>query len=367
VVVVPTAVAPAVAIVVAIEVATVVASGVVLVVASMAASAAITAATLPLRLRPRLSAAELASCLAGQSFFPSPCQVLQAWKGNIILSILFAADAGPRLCGKLLPEGTDIGSSVSPKHIFDYFNPSDKDYNRGFLGTINASEQNPNGVAYSLIFVDNQPHWMSENIVYIKSRLTLLPEYAENKATLLKLHNEPSHEEVMKRLTAKLTETIMFRKYGIEDGPDMELFDEEGSISSLIVPGDWMPKAHELPRIAAVDTPSVKYRPAAHKPIAVYAGYGNTPDATGFKFIAWFMVEEIELFAAGSLDLARRMHDKKWDADMGREWYVLFKHSIFPCYCHLSVGRAFVSPSAVFLPNSLSRPTEKHDTGLTDW
>jgi hypothetical protein len=167
---------------------------------------------------------------------------------------------------------------------------------------------------------------MSENIVHIKSRLTLLPEYAENKATLLKQHKEPSHEEVMERLTAKLTETIKFRKYGIEDGPDMELFDEEGSISSLIVPGDWMSEAHELPRIAAVDTPSVKYRPAAHEPIAVYAGYGNNPDATGFNFIAWFLVEEIELFAAGSLDLARRMHDKKWDADMGHEWYVIFKY-----------------------------------------
>jgi hypothetical protein len=58
--------------------------------------------------------------------------------------------------------------------------------------------------------------------------------------------------------------------------------------------------------VSVVDTPGAKYGPAAHEPIAVYAGYGNTPDATGFKFIAWSLVEEIEHFAAGSLDLAHQ-------------------------------------------------------------
>jgi hypothetical protein len=46
--------------------------------------------------------------------------------------------------------------------------------------------------------------------------------------------------------------------------------------------------------VSVVDTPGAKYGPAAHEPIAVYAGYGNTPDATGFKFIAWSLVEEID-------------------------------------------------------------------------
>jgi hypothetical protein len=173
---------------------------------------------------------------------------------------------------------------------------------------------------------------MTENTIYIKSRLELLPEYAAKKTVLLEQHKEPSHEEMMERLTAKLTESIKFDQYGIEDGPDMECFDEEDNISSLLVPGDWMSKSRELPRFATVDTPSVKYNPAEHEPIAVYAGYGADPDKTGFKFVSWFFIEEIELFAANSVDLARKMHDKKWSADMDREWYVF--QVLFPLSPH---------------------------------
>lgn len=175
---------------------------------------------------------------------------------------------------------------------------------------------------FALIYAANQPQWMTENTVYIKSRLHLLPEYADKHALLVAQHKEPTPEELMARITAKLTESIQFDRYGIDDGPDMECFDEDDNITSLLVPGDWMPEVHELPRVAGVDTPSVKYRPASREPIAVYAGYGSLPDVTGFKFIAWFLIDEIELFAADSSDLAGRMQAKKWTADMGREWYV---------------------------------------------
>ena len=163
---------------------------------------------------------------------------------------------------------------------------------------------------------------MTENTLYIKSRLHLLPEYADKKALLVAQHKEPTHEELMDRIAGMLTESIQFGRYGIEDGPEVECFDEDGQIVSLIVPGDWMPEDHELPRFASVDTPSIKYRPAEHEPIAVYAGYGDVPHLTGFKFIAWFLIEEIELFAANSSDLAGKMHAKKWSGDMNREWQV---------------------------------------------
>jgi hypothetical protein len=56
--------------------------------------------------------------------------------------------------------------------------------------------------------------------------------------------------------------------------------------------------------VSVVDTPGTKYGPTTYKPIATYTSYSNMPDTTGFKFIAWSLVEEIELFAASSLDLA---------------------------------------------------------------
>lgn len=209
-----------------------------------------------------------------------------------------------------------------PKHIFTYFNPSVTGFDRDLMSSINSGEENPNGVSFAIVHVQNQPQWMSENIIYVKSNLHLLPQYAEKKSLLLENHNEISHEELVERIAAELTQSVKFDRYGIEDGPDVEVFDEEGEITSLVLPGDWMPVNHESPKFASVDTPSVKYAPVSDDPIAVFAGYKSDSNSSGFKFVAWFFIEEIELFAANSLDLARKMHDKKWTGDIGHEWYV---------------------------------------------
>ncbi|KXX72865.1 hypothetical protein MMYC01_210299, partial [Madurella mycetomatis] len=50
-------------------------------------------------------------------------------------------------------------------------------------------------VAYTLLYFDDHPHWHGEDIIYVKSKLKLLPDYAEKKALLVKQHKEPSHEE----------------------------------------------------------------------------------------------------------------------------------------------------------------------------
>jgi hypothetical protein len=220
-------------------------------------------------------------------------------------------------------------ASYSSKQIFRYFNLSAADCRPDSVGTINSGEEKPDGASFALIYVNNQPGWMADNTIRVKSRLHLLPEYADKKALLLAGHMEPGDEELKERISATLTESIKFGRYGIEDGPDMEIFEGEDSegednIAGLILPGEWMAKDHEGPEFASVDTASVKYAPAAHDPIAVFAGYGNDPDATGFKFVAWFLIEEIELFAPNSVDLARKMRDEKWAADIGREWYVFF-------------------------------------------
>ncbi len=203
------------------------------------------------------------------------------------------------------------------------------------MGTINADEKKPDSVSFVLVYVSNQPRWMTENTLYIKSRLDLLPEYADKKAVLVSQHKEPTHEELMERIAAQLTQSIKFGRYGIEDGPEVECFDEDDNIVSLIVPGDSMDPVLELPKLARVDTPSVKYAPAEHEPIAVFVGHGATPKITGFKFLAWFRIEHVELFAANSADLAAEMQNKKWAADIDREWCVF---QVSPFYLYLSLS-----------------------------
>lgn len=70
------------------------------------------------------------------------------------------------------------------------------------ISVINNSEVKRDGVAYALLYFDDHPHWHGEDINYVKSKLELLPEYAEKKAVLVKQHKEPSHEEKMKRIVA---------------------------------------------------------------------------------------------------------------------------------------------------------------------
>ncbi len=216
-----------------------------------------------------------------------------------------------------------FSSSYLPQEIFSHFNPTV--YNGGHkpLTTINGTMDKPDAIAYALVYTANQSHWMDDNTLFIKSHLDILPGYEDDKAILDSNHKEMDYDQMMEGITARLTETIRFGRYGIEDGPDVECFNEDDNITSLIVPGDWVEESFELPRAASVVTPSVAYTPDYHQPFAVYAGNGRNPDRTGFKFIAWFFVQKVELFAAKSAALARKMQSARWEADINHEWCVL--------------------------------------------
>ncbi|GAB1314499.1 hypothetical protein MFIFM68171_04709 [Madurella fahalii] len=208
--------------------------------------------------------------------------------------------------------------SAAASDIWQYFHPSAWTPGRATVSVINNSEAKPDSVAYALLYFDDHPHWHGEDILYVKSNLELLPEYAEKKALLVKQHKEPSNEEKTKRTVAQLTESINFKRYGIEDGPDMEYYDAHGNSKTIIIPGNWMPKVYELPEMAScVDTPSVKYCPAKKDAIAVYS---CRKWDEGYFFVAWFVIDEVELFAANSLALARKARERKWTTDISREW-----------------------------------------------
>lgn len=208
-------------------------------------------------------------------------------------------------------------SSLTLAQVVRYFNPSATDIKTDPTSILNPSEEFPNGVAFAVVYIDNMNSWMTEDTIYVSSDLHLLPEYAEHKALHVKDHKQPTMEDLTARITAKLTESIDFKRYGIEDGPDMELFDEEDNILSLIVPGDWMSESHEQHGLASVETPSIKYAPAEKQAVAVYT---NSLVRSGLKFIAWFTIEEVELFAARSADLLKSMRGKKWEGDVEHEW-----------------------------------------------
>jgi hypothetical protein len=70
--------------------------------------------------------------------------------------------------------------------------------------------------------------------------------------------------------------------------------------------------------MAWVDTPPVKYVPAKEEAIAVFSCPRSVEH--GLYWVGWFVIAEIELFAAQSLVLSTRARDKKWNPDLNRDW-----------------------------------------------
>lgn len=240
--------------------------------------------------------------------------------------------------------------------IFQHFYPSAADPRsvaKAKKATLNSSEENPNGVAFLMVWLDHQLHWSKESTVYAKSNLDLLPDYADQKAQLIEQHAEPTPEEQKIRIRAKLTESIQFDRYGLEDGPDMECLDEHGNAIAMIVPGDYMPVCYELPEIAPFDTPTVKYWPAkeAQQPIAAF---GNVYGSRGFEFLEWVFIEQVELFAANSVALACLMRDKHLGGDVTRDWAAVK-------VCKIDKGEPEWRPELLIPPSDTSSDAEEKE------
>ncbi|KAK4139273.1 uncharacterized protein C8A04DRAFT_16001, partial [Dichotomopilus funicola] len=177
---------------------------------------------------------------------------------------------------------------------------------------LNATVDNPTVVSYILVSLAKQPDFLKNNIIYAKARLNLLPGYAEKKGLLLEASQGTSHDEMTERRAVRLSAPRRLPRYQIEDGPDMEVFDDGGQIISMLVPS-------ETPEVTAVNTPTMKYIPPVHDGIAVFAG---KPKAAGFRFAGWFTAMEVELFAPNSTALLNKIEAAKLSGDPGREWYV---------------------------------------------
>ncbi|KAK0739387.1 hypothetical protein B0T21DRAFT_409737 [Apiosordaria backusii] len=217
---------------------------------------------------------------------------------------------------------------VSGSVLLKYFNKSLDSPESYQFQTINSSEGNPSGVAFAIINDDDQPLWKDHSIVYTNSRLHLLPGYAEKKAALIAQYQEATEQEKLIRVIEATTENVKFARYGIEDGPDMEVFDPHGFACEIIVPGEWQKKKHENPILIGFNnTPSIKYTPGPHPPLAVFK---TLPDDDRVQYILWFRIVEIELFAAKSVALAKNFHKFGVDGSLESEWAALKLSKILP-------------------------------------
>ncbi|KAK4201987.1 hypothetical protein QBC40DRAFT_322519, partial [Triangularia verruculosa] len=220
-------------------------------------------------------------------------------------------------------------SLVSGSIILKFFNRSLDSPECYEFQTVNSSEANPAGVSFAIIHNDDQPLWKDQHVIYTNSRLHLLPHYAENKATLVSQHQEATEEQKANRLMRAITENIQFGRYGLEDGPDMEVFDMYDEFAtSMVVPGDWQKKKYEKPNLVGCNnTASVKYTPGSHAPLAVFE---TVPGDDRVEYISWFRIAEIELFAANSAALVKNFHKMGLVGSIDSEWATLKLVKVLP-------------------------------------
>lgn len=76
--------------------------------------------------------------------------------------------------------------------------------------TLNASAQNPSQLKYVILHLDQNPRWKSDGIIFVKSNLTLLPEFHHQKEraqNALKFTNKPKDDVLAKHQEEKASPT----------------------------------------------------------------------------------------------------------------------------------------------------------------
>lgn len=156
--------------------------------------------------------------------------------------------------------------------IYHHFQPAADPTTVGYskyYSTFQASEANPDQLAYVLLHHGAHPHWKSDGIIFAKTNLHLLPQYAAEMKEHASWDWPPGGPDS-------------------DDGGETRGADDDGSEarSSSSPPEEETHTAttydHDHaqnddedpwvkhPRPALTDVPPVHYMPAAHRPVAIF-------------------------------------------------------------------------------------------------
>ncbi|KAL7621471.1 hypothetical protein AAE478_008794 [Parahypoxylon ruwenzoriense] len=229
-------------------------------------------------------------------------------------------------------------------------------YHHKSSSTFHDAEAHQGQLSYVLLFHGANTRWATDRIIFAKSRLELLPEYAAKKAEYgewplpqpLKSAQLPKAEETN---TPGATSTT-------EDGPDAdassqpaaEVSNENDNARPVSTAADSSPIVEKenpeppspFPAIPPIDyVPSAPFHPiAAFEEHRRYSPYGDT----SFAFAGWYKIVRINVLAPRSAELVRMQHQKwerrdrwgnvvggkggardtaGWNAALAREWAVV--------------------------------------------
>lgn len=162
--------------------------------------------------------------------------------------------------------------------------------------TLHSSSENPNGLAWVLLFAGANPKWDSDGVIFVKSNLDVLPTIQSSAGVLqksgsgdrsVKPEDISAHpEDSLSHVRDAHTESDeVAGKTGKED------ISTSSGLSS-VTPAEGIP----------ID----------HPPIAVFSQPHRMRSGRCWRFVGWYKISHLELIAPHSEGLVR-MLSKKWE------------------------------------------------------
>ncbi len=260
------------------------------------------------------------------------------------------------------------GPSYTDREIFHHFSPNHDGKLKPVTDMLNVSEDQPDGLAFVLVYLTANPRWESNGIIFAKSSLHLLPEFREKlsehralmkqqaghdngganglmqsrhndtKGAKIEMQNGHRHESGAKGVNGhhsgdSLSTQMKDQHLNAGDRGANGLVKETKSKGTLTTkdadassqsPGHDLADApngseeHDEPAYPTlVDIPTVNYSPSTQKLVAVFMTRGHT--FYGFRFVGWHTIEKISIVFPKSTELGRLL-EQRGDVSHKKSW-----------------------------------------------
>lgn len=189
----------------------------------------------------------------------------------------------------------------------------------GEHATLNNSVSNKDGLSYVLLFRGANPRWKTDNIIFVKSNLDILPDYYDQTEKWILQYPRDIIEQHVAPEPAPTSSRMMTR--------DVRLELEEEEEAKVAAPADVAetPKKLSKPSLTELaPIPPLDYTPTVATPIAVFEQVGGRQSGDSFKFAGWYTLQHVAIIAPFSEPL-KRLLAQKWQFDVDANGHAIIK------------------------------------------
>jgi hypothetical protein len=193
--------------------------------------------------------------------------------------------------------------------------------------TLHGSSKAPDGLAYVILFHQQNSRWNSDGVIFVKSHLSRLPGYQKAKA------EAPAKSVEEETLSEKETPKEQYPNQPSPESPPEDALAQPGFDAASFTAEKRRSRRTSV--IQLDDVPPIDYSPTDSTPIAIFEQTYKSRDNTNFVFTGWHSISNISLIAPHSNELVRMLEQKwslvaeskrdvtAWARSLGFEWAVV--------------------------------------------